>query len=170
MAISQASAYQHQGQAGRDCPAMACSAEGSKLDCAACSRPARWTCAGCYATHYCCRACQKKDWKRHRNDCLKVCITVRTLSGEGKQFDNLPLRTSIGDLQALVRPWAYQQLPTIMKEEHHINVFDMDLLYEDKMLDDPLATLADIGVTDGDELLSVSRIDELPELVQDDTD
>ena len=165
MATSQASAHQRKGRAGRDCPAMACPAIGSKLYCAASSGTALKICAGCYATHYCCRACQKKDWHRHRNDCLKVCVTVRVLSGAGKQFDNLPLRTSVEDLKALVLPWAFQQLPTIMKEAHHINVFDIDLLYDGKMLDNPWATLADIGVTDGDELQSVGRIEEPPPLV-----
>ena len=179
MATSHASAHQRKGRAGRDCPAMACPAIGSKLYCAACSGTALKICAGCYAAHYCCRACQKKDWHRHRNDCLKVCVIVRVLSGAGKQFDNLPLRTSVEDLKALVLPWAFQQLASSpaafqqqlsssfqqLPEAHHINVFDIDLLYDGKMLDNPRATLADIGVTDGDELQSIGRIDEPPPLL-----
>ena len=164
MAISQAIAHQRKGCADRDCPAVACLAVGSKLYCAACSGTAVKMCAGCRATHYCCRACQKKDWHRHRNDCRKVSVTVRAFSGQGTHLENLSLFTSVGELEALVLPWAYQQLPPTVKEARHMSFFDIDLVYDGNMLDNPSVTLADIGVIDGDELLSACRLDEPPPL------
>jgi hypothetical protein len=65
----------------------------------------------------------------------------------------------------MVFPWALEQLPVIMKEAPDIDLFDIDLLHDDRMLDNPCATLADIGVKDGDQLFWVGRIDEVPPLM-----
>ena len=45
------------------------------------------TCNGCKVKMYCCRKCQKKDWKtRHRNECLVY--AVQGLSGQEYQVVN----------------------------------------------------------------------------------
>ena len=44
-------------------------------------------------------------------------------------------------------------------------VSHLDFVYKEKVLDNPGATLADIGMTDGDELLVVGSIEEPPLLV-----
>ncbi|KAJ8686791.1 hypothetical protein QAD02_022585 [Eretmocerus hayati] len=40
--------------------------------CKYCSNPTQFMCQKCSVTYYCGRACQKKDWDRHRSECVSL--------------------------------------------------------------------------------------------------
>ena len=41
-------------------------------DCAVCSSLAKAICTGCKNVFYCTRACQKKHWSTHKEDCKSL--------------------------------------------------------------------------------------------------
>jgi hypothetical protein len=54
--------------------AGAAAANADKKTCAAagCSNKGVKKCSTCRATYYCCKACQKTHWKKHKKECYKM--------------------------------------------------------------------------------------------------
>ena len=90
---------------------------------------------------------------------------VRFMSGEGKSCDNLPLLTRLIDVKALVFQWALETISATKNQACNWEFFDIDFVYNQKSLENPFATLADIGVADGDELMVVANDEGPPPLV-----
>ena len=52
--------------------AAAANADKKKCAAAGCSNKGVKKCSTCRATYYCCKACQKTHWKKHKKECYKM--------------------------------------------------------------------------------------------------
>ncbi len=58
--------------------------------CNSCNKPALNQCKNCKLVYYCCNACQKKDWKKHKLFCKNISINnnIMTFSFDTKELIN----------------------------------------------------------------------------------
>jgi hypothetical protein len=84
-------------------------------DCDVCGEPATDTCAGCLATHYCGRACQRKHWREHKAPCKALPVFLKGQAVSKLQDELAQQDTNSGvDQDTLVLPNDQAQL--LMKQ------------------------------------------------------
>ena len=66
------------------------------MSCKVCKIPTTLQCAGCHNVHYCGTACQRADFKEHKDLCLSIPLDMN-----GKKARKLFCATCDGDLQVL---------------------------------------------------------------------
>ena len=62
------------------CPLVPIEKESPLFCSACCVSTVQFVCTGCRSAHYCCKQCQKSDWRKHR-------ILCNTISGLAKERD-----------------------------------------------------------------------------------
>ena len=116
-------------------------------------------CTGCRGVYYCDRACQKKDWSRHRQVCTQVKfihLTVRKLSGCASGPHRCNDSDSVADLRAAVEGW-------VLAGETNEMILDFKFAYNGCVLRD-LDTWRKAAVPDGAEIAVILYEDPLPPL------
>lgn len=84
--------------------------------CAECDKEAPLKCTGCKMVHYCDVACQKKHWKKHKDDCR--CYNIVDSEGKGK---GMVARRKIEEGEIIVKEKPLFVVKTPYAAKHLVN-------------------------------------------------